>query len=683
MVIRFGVESLSVSIGNIHIVLIFGILAFFEVNWGGIMARKPTYEELKQRVMALEKETAKRIQAEKALRKEEQERKTILDSLTEHIVYHDTEHKVLWANRAAGESVDLAPEKLVGRYCYEVWQQRTKPCPNCPVEKAIESGQPQETEITTPDGRVWLIQGNPIRNENGNITGGVETTLEITKRKQTEEALRESEGKISAMLQSLGDHISMMDKDLNIIWANETAKKVFGNGIIGKKCYEVYHRRKEPCEPYPCLTLKAFQDENVHEHDTQVIDKDGKIMFFHCTANVALKDRRGNPTAVIEISRDITEHMQAEEEKKKLEARLNHAQKMESLGRLAGGVAHNFRNILQGIMANSQFLQMEYSKDKQLQAILRDINESVRSGADLIDSMLKFSRQAAEIKLIPLDLKDVLDETHKIMSNTFDTKIKIVTNIEGQLPIKGDYETLYQVFMNLCNNARESMPDGGVLMIEARKDKQKVVAAISDTGCGIDEETLKNIFDPFYTTKDVGEGTGLGLSLTHGIIKEHHGTISVSSRLGHGTVLKVSFPVAEEIDLIESEPPLKIRRGKGEKILIVDDEPKVLKSLGNMLEAIGYDVDLARNGDQAIKHYKEYKPDLVLLDWKMPNMDGATCAKKILDNDITARIIITTGYQETAINRIDVGLRDRLKAVILKPYDVSKLNEVILKALES
>ncbi|MBL7197871.1 MAG: PAS domain-containing protein [Candidatus Omnitrophica bacterium] len=135
--------------------------------------------------------------------------------------------------------------------------------------------------------------------------------------RKTMEALQENEGKFNAMLQSIGDHMSMMDKDLNIIWANEIAKEIFGNDIIGKKCYQVYHNRKESCEPYPCLTLKAFQDGKIYEHDTQVIDKDGKIIYFHCTANVALRDKEGKPKGVIEISRDITERKKTEGELKK------------------------------------------------------------------------------------------------------------------------------------------------------------------------------------------------------------------------------------------------------------------------------------------------------------------------------------------------------------------------------
>ena len=141
----------------------------------------------------------------------------------------------------------------------------------------------------------------------------MEISTDVTDRKKAEEALRESQGKLNAMLQSIGDHMSMMDGDLNIIWANDTARRIFGDDIIGKKCYEVYHRRETPCEPYPCLTLKAFQDGKIHAHDTSVTDKDGNTAYFHCIANVALRDDRGNPAAVMEISRDITEHKHAEE----------------------------------------------------------------------------------------------------------------------------------------------------------------------------------------------------------------------------------------------------------------------------------------------------------------------------------------------------------------------------------
>jgi len=386
---------------------------------------------------------------------------------------------------------------------------------------------------------------------------------------------------------------------------------------------------------------------------------------------------------VKELEKEAIERKQAEEGKMTPIARLSHAQKMESLGRVAGGVAHNFRNVLQAIVGNSQFLQVAYSQDEQLQRITRDINDSVKKGSHFIDSLLRFSRQEVEIEMLPLDLRDVLYETYRIISNTFDKRIKITTKIGGPLPVMGDHSSLNQVFINICNNARDSMPDGGELRIEAKRAKEAVMVTISDTGCGMDEETVKNIFDPFYSTKHGSQGTGLGLSITQRTIEEHRGKISVSSQPGKGTIFRVSFPVAEESGGIPPEPHLRIRHGRGERVLIVDDEPEVLKALKNMVKAIGYKADSASSGNQAIKHYSKNRPDLVLLDWKMPHMDGATCAKKILENDPAARILIITGHQQTAKNKIDAGLRKTIKGIILKPCDLKKLSRVIPKALRS
>ncbi len=230
----------------------------------------------------------------------------VLDSLSELIFYQDKGGTILWANQAAADSLDMLPEQMLGRRCYELWYKRKSRCPGCIMAKVFHTGSRHEEEMTTPDGKIWLVKGSPIRNKEGEVVRAVEVTMDITERKQVEDELRVSKDKLNAMLQSIGDHMSVMDKDLNILWANESAKKIFGDDIIGKKCYQVYHHREQPCEPYPCLTLKAFKDGQPHEHNTQVIGKDDKAIYFHCTANVALRDAEGKPTAVIALSRDTT-----------------------------------------------------------------------------------------------------------------------------------------------------------------------------------------------------------------------------------------------------------------------------------------------------------------------------------------------------------------------------------------
>jgi len=201
-----------------------------------------------------------------------------------------------------------------GRKCYEYFMGRSEMCPGCGIPKAIRTKTINVTEevLVKEGNRHIQVTTIPFQNEYGEWLVA-EVNADITERKRAEETLKESEWKLNAMLYSIGDHMSMMDRDLNILWANDVARRMFGDDIIGKKCYEVFHRRKEPCEPYPCLTLRAFQDGKIHRHDTSVIDKTGNVVYFHCTANVALRDKQGNPAAVIEISRDITEQKRSEE----------------------------------------------------------------------------------------------------------------------------------------------------------------------------------------------------------------------------------------------------------------------------------------------------------------------------------------------------------------------------------
>jgi len=521
--------------------------------------------------------------------------------------------------------------------------------------------------------------------ENARLYSNLETLVKqrTSQLEKAKDRVKESESRFRAVFENMSNGVAILEaiengkdfifKDFNK--ATERIDKITKQDAIGKSVLTVFPRFRD----YGFFDIfKRVWETGKPEDHPPMLYEDDRIKSWR--TNYVYKLPNGEIVCIYE---DVTAQKQAIENQQKLQKQLSHAQKLESLGRLAGGVAHNFRNILQAVLGNSQFLQMAYSQDALLQKITRIINESVKKGSNFIDSLLKFSRQDIEKEMLPLNLKDVLDETYKIISNTFDHRIKIITKIEDSLPMSGDHLSLNQVFINLCNNARDSMPGGGELKIEAKKDTEKVMVTISDNGCGMDEETLKNIFDPFYTTKDIGEGTGLGLSITHGIIEEHNGTVSVSSQANKGTTFTISFPIAEKFVRTESESPLKIRHGKGQKVLIVDDEPDVLKGLMNMIKSIGYEVDSARNGNKALEHYKRYKPDVVLLDWKMPIMDGVTCAKKILKNDPAARIVIISGYQEIAVDGIGVGLKNDIKDFVLKPFDINEISKVISKALRS
>jgi len=257
--------------------------------------------------------------------------RAMAESAHDAIFFKDPDGRYTYVNASALQILGLPKKEVIGKTDHDILSRPEEAARNVQSDREVfetrESGRVTK-RMTSRDGKEYWCQvvKVPQFDESGELTGLVGIARDVTERRRVEEALRESEAKFKAMIESIGDHMSMMDRDLNILWVNEKAKRVFGGDLIGRKCYEVYHRRTEPCEPYPCITLKAFRDGQIHEHDTAVIGKDGKPIHFHCTANVALRDEKGRPTSVIEISRDVTERKRAEQGLRRYEAMVESAQ---------------------------------------------------------------------------------------------------------------------------------------------------------------------------------------------------------------------------------------------------------------------------------------------------------------------------------------------------------------------
>jgi CheY-like chemotaxis protein len=256
-------------------------------------------------------------------------------------------------------------------------------------------------------------------------------------------------------------------------------------------------------------------------------------------------------------------------------------------------------------------------------------------------------------------------------------------DLEEDLSVEGNHSLLSQVFLNLLTNAKDAMPGGGELAIEAKKVKGKVVATVADSGCGMDDETLDKIFDPFFTLKDVGKGTGLGLSTTLGIVEQHRGSISVSSRPGKGTKFEISLPCINADVIRESVPGKQLIFGKGERVLIVDDERPALEALTNLTNGLGYKSISVERPVDALDNYREWAPDVVLMDRNMPEMDGLSCIKQIMESDPNAKIIIVSGYEESGQDGIDAGIRHLIKGYLTKPCGTEELSRMLSKVLEN
>jgi two-component system cell cycle sensor histidine kinase/response regulator CckA len=454
-----------------------------------------------------------------------------------------------------------------------------------------------------------------------------------------------------------------------VVYANKVAVSLLG--VPPEKILAAY-----PPDMFDAITGRKL--------DEIFQSKDGRAAEVGENSPVELNGRqitikalpvKGEPSTVIIMITDVSE-------RKRLEMQLQHVQKMEAIGTIAAGVAHNFRNTLTEILVNSQLIQMEYKNESGQHDVLERINNSVRKGARLVDGLLQFSRKQINKEFKRIDLVKVISEVCQIIRKSFDQKIEIQTTFQEPLMIIGDSTSLSQAFMNLFTNARDAMPGGGLLSIRATRDDKRVTVTVSDTGEGMNRETLEKCFDPFYTTKPIGKGTGLGLSTTYGIIKSHEGLVSVDSQSNGGTAFTIHFPLApgDEEDRLNSAPT--IVRGKGQSVLVVDDEPEILKAMHDLLEHLGYKSILASSGKEGLEKYRDTRPDAVLMDINMPEMDGVACIEQIFNDDPGAIIAIISGYEEEGIEDLSEKTKKSIKDYIAKPVGLSDLSAALARMMK-
>ena len=381
-----------------------------------------------------------------------------------------------------------------------------------------------------------------------------------------------------------------------------------------------------------------------------------------------------------------------------LESQLLYAKKMEAVGTLAGGIAHDFNNHLQGISGYIQLLMMRGDRDRTEQGWLLQIERSVKRAAALTKQLLIFSRKE-ESRLEPIDLNEVVRQAQKTLARTIPESITAELKLAAELaPVDGDAVQLEHVLFNLGINAKDAMPDGGKIVIETRNVQLDeafcrnhvgvtpgayVELTFADSGHGMDRETLERIFEPFYTTKGVGSGIGLGLAIVYGIVQSHHGLILCESNLEKGTTFRVYLPVQER----EGAAPAKEERKRGdyrgaETIIIVDDEPDIIDIGQNTLEQFGYTVLTARSGEEAVEIYTRQgdRIDLVILDLGMPGMGGERCLRELLRMNPAVKVLIASGYAAT--QTVHSILEAGATGFMAKPYRLEDMLKKVREVLD-
>ncbi len=519
---------------------------------------------------------------------------------------------------------------------------------------------------------------------------------EINDRKRSEEALRESEQKHREFTENLPQRIFHKDRNLVYVSCNKHYAEDLGiapDDIAGKSDFDFYP--SELAEKYRADDRKVMESRQTADIEESYI-RDGQE-FTVQTVKTPLTGSAGNVTGILGIFWDITDRKRAEQERNELEAQLRHSQKLEAVGQLAGGVAHDFNNLLQAISGYGEMAREEAGTDGPVSASVDQMLIAADRAATLVGQLLAFSRrQVLEMKDVDLNetIADLLKMLRRVIGEHIDMNVLSGHNLGV---VRADAGQIGQILMNLCVNARDAMPGGGTVTIETEEVRideayceihtwatpgRYVLLSVTDTGCGMDQETLGKIFDPFFTTKGLGEGTGLGLSTVYGLVKQHSGLIHVYSEVEVGTTFKIYLPVTERRATVvgaKAEGPVV---GGTETILLAEDDPAVRQLTRTILERAGYTVLAASDGEEALAVFEEHAEeiDLALLDVMMPKLGGRFVSEQIRERRPEVRILFSSGYSMNAIHTnfvLDEGL-----ALIQKPAQRSDLLRKIRQVLD-
>jgi PAS domain S-box-containing protein len=527
---------------------------------------------------------------------------------------------------------------------------------------------------------------------------------EIEQRKKTEEALAKSEKKYRLFAENTTDVIWTTDMNLNVTYVSPSAQ-----GGIGYSTEETLLRKAEKLLTPESLAVatQVFAEEleiekNLEKRfyrsrtlELEFRHKDGFTRWSETKLSF-IRDSNGEAIGILGVGRDITERKAMEKEKKKLEAQLVQAQKMEAIGSLAGGVAHDFNNILSAIIGYTELSQMDIPKESHVSAYLDQILKAGNRAKDLVQQILTFSRQA-EKELKPISVKVIVKEALKLLRATLPTTIHISHNIESDSLVMGDPTQIHQILMNLCTNAGHAMQEkGGILEVNLTNVELDAAFAsrhpdlkpgpylnlsVSDTGHGMSPDVLKQIFDPFFTTKERGEGTGMGLAVVHGIVNSYGGTIYAYSEPGKGSSFKVFLPVISSSLKSEKRMERDVPRG-AERVLFIDDEQALVDMGKQALESLGYQVVTRTSSLEALNLFRAQPDrfDLVITDMTMPQMTGDKLAEALITLRRDIPIILCTGFSYGMTEEKAKGMG--IKAFIMKPFVVRDLANKVRKVLD-
>jgi PAS domain S-box-containing protein len=643
-----------------------------------------------ERVVGVAIDITEAKSAEQKLEAERNLLRTILDNLPDHIYARDRQSRHLLNNRANLETLKVATDaETLGKTDFDFYPPEMARAYQADNERLFRTGQPlhnrEELGLGLAGDRRWYLTTKvPLRDSAGELIGLVGIGRDITELKQAMEQIRAQ----ARMLDQAHDAIVMTDAENCIQYWNAGAERV-----LGWKADEVRGRRiDELFGPTEAAVVAAAQQDATRKGEWQgelsLRNKSGQPIVLE-THGTLLRDPDGRATGYLSISNDVTE-------RRKFEAQLLRSQRMESIGTLASGIAHDLNNVLAPILMSIALLKIKTPGNEDVHKMLDQLSSNVNRGANLVQQVLAFGR-GVETERIPIQAKHIAREIEQIILDTFPKNIEFELNLDHELwTVTGDPTQLHQVLLNLCVNARDAMPFGGKLVLHlenATLDESYfgmnpgcapgsyLIISVADSGTGIPAAIRAKIFDPFFTTKEVGKGTGLGLSTTQAIVKSHGGFINLYSEEGKGTTFKIYLPAipgAIEPETTGAKAP-NLPEGNNELVLVVDDELPIRELSKHTLERFGYRVLLAANGTQAVALYALHREEIsvVITDMTMPIMDGPATILALRSINPDVKVIASSGQGPETSAGLAKAVGVGIEHFISKPYTA----ETILRSL--
>jgi PAS domain S-box-containing protein len=652
-----------------------------------------TAEALHRRIEALREELEKSHERENALKNAASQWQATFDAIADAICVLDADRRIVRLNRAMGALVGLAEADAVGQRCWELVHGSDQPPSECPCQN-VRSLLKRHNTVLEHKGRWFDITVDPRFDDHGRLNGFIHVMADVTSSVFKESALREAHHTLLTVLDSIDAVIYAADMDSNeVIFMNRHMRDMFTGRSNAQPFWRDFYDKEGPGDQ---CTPEQLLDEHGQPKGVCVWEGSNAASnrwFLHHDRAVKWVDGR---YVRLHVATDISAVKLLEQERIENETRLRQAQKMEAIGTLAGGIAHDFNNILSAILGYSELALEDANQGRANPAFIGQVLRAGQRARDLVQQILTFSRQT-ETEAKPIQIQPIIKEALKLLRPSLPSTIDIQVEVRSQAIVRADPIQIHQVIMNLCTNASHAMrKEGGRLRVALSEEELAIDGTdplaglgpgrylkmeVSDTGHGIDPAVIDRIFDPYFTTKEKGEGTGMGLAVVQGIVRGCGGSVTATSHLGKGSVFTIYLPIIQQPGTVQAVTQEFVPLGR-ERILFVDDEAPLAELAKEILARLGYRVTIHTDSTEALSIFEQQPRafDLVMTDMTMPRMTGDALAEKLRAIRADIPIVICTGYSQKVTPEMMARLG--IDALIMKPLMRNKLGLTVRQVLD-